>query len=841
MKDKAFVNTEFMGALWDGESLDKPGDSNAAAYFNGGEFMLFTNPSISAALDPNGEAPFGYAYEFWMKADKTDGFASILDNGLYQSDAELPAAGSLKLPIYAERVATVDEQGNKGWLVNVWLDEGASANLGDSGIGSRLSPLNLSFAAPAQSHTFAFPSTGGSTVQQSLDLPLYAFGDLLKYSTTAGVLTGLQANGESVLLHTQFIADANSPADDKTSEKSAELDLNLSVQQVKGWSLRKQLVNGVEKLVYTYGEDSNGTPATIEGSLNSDDWNHVYLSYSTDRLSGQKVAELWINGELAGMVDDTPIVDASGKLITAPKGFDLNLLPIAVGHGYEGQLDELVVHSKSLDDPGEELPARLLSRYVNPKSASEATFFSTGTPLGGIQQGDTNRLSQWTWGAPQTFTYSNYIPSTTPGYSRPAVVDLTTSGQLGALRGDGKEDLRLPLRIDQLPYGSEITGIHIVASNGQRYGIGEGLSRGLDGKPLTSSQPLSGLIAVAAEGRLVNTTGTALDLSIMTQELNLDLYLPGPASLLNTVQQVQVFYKNPDDLQLGTQSSLRFVDSTSDEAVPKTVTALPSRSGGSDDPNGMLAPNNPAGLKDVTGGSGVPHQAVAQSLKDINTGFGVTLATAADGYSLDPATGKESNASFAERIELSTLRDGTNTVQLAAISSSTYQPDASHRGVVWVVDLSTGTDARQAAAKLSALGSLATDAPSALDAAGLKGVEILGKPGQTLAESMLWADLDRDGKPELIIGNPSANAGAGEVVIISGAHLWTIAKNTGAARRIDLSKEKYSSNNADVRVLKGAAGSAFGFALSAANFVTASASDVDLAIGAPDDLSLIHI
>jgi hypothetical protein len=674
-----------------------------------------------------------------------------------------------------------------------------------------------------------------------LTLPLYAFGDLVKYTTKDGVLTSLQANGESVLLHTQFVADANSPGDEKTTQKSSELDLMLAVKQVKGWSLRKQLVDGVEKLVYTYGEDNDGA-ATIEGAIKSGDWNHVYVSYNTDRMSGQKVAELWINGELAGAVDDTPVVDAEGKVAVAPKGFDLNLVPVAVGYGYEGLLDELVVHSEPLGDPGDELPARLLSRYVNPKSASEATFFSRGTAKAGNQQGDANRLTDWVWDTPQTFTYSNYIPATTPGYYREGAVDLVSAGNFTELRGDGKEDLRLTLLLNALPYGAEITGIHVKTSDGALYGVGEGLSRGLDGTALAAGVQPSGLVGVVADGRLLNSKGSGetLELSVMTPELNLDLYLPAAKALQGQTHQVQVFYKSPDDLQQGTQSRLWGVDSKG-ALRPGVLTGLSSRSGSTGNGNGMLLPSNPAAL--VAGGVVVPHQAVASSLKEINTGFGVTLATAADGYSLDPVSGKESNASFAEQIVLTSLKDGSNVVSLAAIGSGTFKPDASHQGVIWVVDVTlSGADGRAAAATLSGLGSLAANAPSALDAAKLKGVEIVGKPGLELGESLVWADLDRDGKPELVIGNPAANDGAGEVVIIRGAHLWSKAQLSGAARRIDLSKEDYSKNGENVRVLKGAPGSRFGAALSAANFVevaTASDSKVDLAIGAPEDVATI--
>ncbi|MCP9807743.1 hypothetical protein KBY71_14625, partial [Cyanobium sp. T1B-Tous] len=842
LNDKAPVSTEFLGALWDGQSTDKPGDRNVAAYFGGGEFMLFNNPVVSTLMDPNSEAPFGYAYELWMRADQADGFASILDNGFYQRDAVLPGAGALKLPIYAERVATVDDEGNLGWLVNVWLDDSASASLPDVGIGSGLSPFNLSFAALEQSYNFLFTSSGGgAAVQQELELPTYAFGDLVKYSTKDGVLTSLQANGEPVLLHSTFVKDAASPGDEKTTEKSAELDLSVSVQQVKGWSLRKQLVDGVEKLIYTYGEDQAGV-STIEGALKGGDWNHVYVSYSTDRTTGQKLAELWINGELAGAVDDTAVVGADGAVLQAPTGFALNVIPIAVGYGYEGLLDELVVHSEPLGDPGDELRARLLSRYVNPKSASEATFYSQASPRAGTQQGDTNRLSDWVWGAPQTFSYSSYIPATTPGYYREGAVDLAAAGNLKELRGDGKEDLRLSMRLSELPYGAEITGIHVRTSDGALYGVGEGLSRGVDGKSLAAGTTLSGLVGVVAEGRLLNTKGSgdALSLSVMTQELNLDLYLPASTSLVGREQQVQVFYKNPDDLLQGTQSRLWGVSSTGALRQGRPI-ALPSRSGGAEEPNGMLLPSNPAAL--VVGGQTVPHQAVATSLKEINTGFGVTLATAADSYSLDPATGKESNTSFAERLAIASFQDAGQTLQLAAIASSTFdQPDSGNRGVIWVVDASLGgANARAAAAALSVLASLAADAPAALDQAKLKGVEILGKPGQNLANQLVWADLDRDGKPELVIGNPDAHDGAGEVVIIRGGHLLSKAQLTGAARRIDLTSSTYSINGADVLVLKGSPGAGFGSAVSAANFVVADAKSVDLAIGAPRESGTILV
>jgi hypothetical protein len=209
------------------------------------------------------------------------------------------------------------------------------------------------------------------------------------------------------------------------------------------------------------------------------------------------------------------------------------------------------------------------------------------------------------------------------------------------------------------------------------------------------------------------------------------------------------------------------------------------------------------------------------SLLDINTGFNTSLALTNENTLADPA-----NQQFAEAI--ATGRLGPDKSPFVAVANPSLDGIAgidNKRGVVWVLRYDIANPAT--VAKLQGLQSLVSAPEGKFDSAQLEGLVIVGRDGQQIGRSVLWADLDNDGNDELILASPSGNgdSNSGQVVVISGTHLKAVSTST---KRIDL--DLIDQDPAKVRVFAGTDGDEFGTALA---FGKVSVSGNALLIGAP--------
>jgi hypothetical protein len=432
------------------------------------------------------------------------------------------------------------------------------------------------------------------------------------------------------------------------------------------------------------------------------------------------VARLFIDGQLAAeQVEDPANV----------KGYDFNLLPYQLGYHLKGSLDELVISDQSLSNPTELLRGRLATRYVDPKSATQATYFSPGVY--------DSKANSWSWQPAGPFIRADYIPSTIPGAINPGPVDMASASGTGELRADGKADLHTSLTLRGIAVGSLVTGIRVrvTAADGSSkdYAIGDGLRYGLDGTSASNST-VTGLIGVVSSGAGLNSGsgGKSLNFAVMGDGVDLDLYLPTDSGNAGKQVQVAAMVRSPqnrveggDRFNIWTPAQKPVLDSGISTTIlsryysSKNVAASVQR------------PANP-------------------SLLDINTGFVASL-----GQTNEPTLADPVNQTYAEAMAAGQLGT-TPYLAIANPGLDGIAGNGKQRGVVWVVQNDVNPQAPSTAAKLQALQSLVGTPQSRFDAVGLNGVVIVGRDGMQLGSSLLWADLDADGSAELVISSPRA-------------------------------------------------------------------------------------
>lgn len=791
------------GALTPAErTAQQPGDPNAGLRFNGGGFGEVPNVFLSRLSGASNDQPSGYAADFWVKPEAAAAGAapaveSLLDNGLYNPTAVLPGAGQLKLPVRLRRTATtetVDGVERNGYRYSLVVAASTFANLGTDGLGAGLSPFSLSFAVPERSLSFTSASAGSKTI--SLDgTPL---GDLVQYRTKQGKLSSFTLGEDEVELNSFFEADNTSPGLGKQDNVFTydSQDLGIESRQIAGWSVRKRLSNGEQFVDFNFG-----TNATLSAALPSsgDGWNHIAVSYGEDSSLNTKVARLFLNGELAAESIEDPI---------NLKGYDFNLLPYQLGYQFKGSIDELVLNEQPITSFNDWTSGRLATRFVNPKSATQATFFTEA-------RYDV-KAQAWNWNPAQPFKKSDYIPSTIPGFFRSGPVDMAAAGSTGELRGDGKEDLRALLPLNGIAVGSLITGIR-ARINGEEYAVGDGLRFGMDGKDNT--QAVKGLIGVTASGAKLNAgaTGKELEFALMGSEADLNLFLPLDPSLANEEVEVVAFVRSPQNRAEGGDRfnlwPFRSPTAGAAAATPTFKATLESSS--------TAAVLSPYYTNLVVEGTVLRDE--PSSLLDVNTGFNTSLALTNENTLADPA-----NQRFAEAIAAGRLAN----IPFVAIANPDLDGIAgigNQRGVVWVLRYDIANN-KATAEKLQTLQSLVSGPEGKFDSAQLDGVVIVGRDGQQIGRSLLWADLNGDGNDELILASPTSRSANGEgnsgqVVVISGAHLKAVSTTT---KRIDLALIDQDSSK--VRVFAGTDGAEFGTALA---FGNVSVNGNALLIGAP--------
>jgi hypothetical protein len=782
------------------QTAEQPGDPNASLQFNAGGFAEVPNIFLDRISGASNEQPSGYSADFWIKPDPAaagaaDALESLLDNGLYNPNAVLPGTGELKLPVQLRRTATtetVDGVERNGYLYSLVVAASTFANLGIDGLGSELSPFNLSFAIPETSLVFTSATDGSKTISLT-GTPL---GDLVQYRTKQGKLNSFTLGEEEVEITSFFEADANSPGLQKQVNQITytSQDIGIESRQIAGWSVRKRLTNGQQFVDFNFG-----TNATLSAALPSsaDNWNHLAISYGEDLSIGAKVARLYVNGQIASEYIEDP------KNI---KGYDFNLLPYQLGYQFKGSIDELVLNDQPITGFNDVLSGRQATRFVNPKSATQATFFSEA-------RYDV-KAKDWSWNPSNTFSKSDYLPSTIPGFFRSGPVDMAAAGSSGELRGDGKEDLNAILKLSGIAVGSLITGIR-VRIKGDEYAVGDGLRFGMDGKPNTVA--VKGLMGVTASGAKLNAgeLGKELEFALMSSEADLNLYLPLDPSLVNSEVEMVAFVRSPQNRAEGGD---RF--NLWPFRNPLAVDNAPINTA-----RDILKSSSTAAVLSTFYANQVVEGAVLRpapsSLLDINTGFNTSLALTNENTLADPA-----NQQFAEAI--ATGRLGTDNIPYVAIANPSLDGIAgigNKRGVVWVLRYDIANPAT--VAKLQGIQSLVSAPEGEFDKDQLDGLVIVGRDGQQIGRSVLWADLDNDRNDELILASPSGNgdSNSGQVVVISGAYLKAVSMST---KRIDLAL--IDQNPTLVRVFAATEGDEFGTALA---FGKVSVNGNALLIGAP--------
>ena len=787
-------------------TAEQPGDPNASLQFNAGGFAEVPNIFLDRISGASNEQPSGYSADFWIKPDPAsagaaDAVESLLDNGLYNPNAVLPGTGELKLPVQLRRTATtetVDGVERNGYLYSLVVAASTFANLGIDGLGSGLSPFNLSFAIPETSLDFT-SATDGTDGSKTISLTGTPLGDLVQYRTKQGKLNSFTLGEEEVEITSFFEADANSPGLQKQVNQITytSQDIGIESRQIAGWSVRKRLTNGQQFVDFNFG-----TNATLSAALPSsaDSWNHLAISYGEDLSIGGKVARLYVNGQIASEYIEDP------KNI---KGYDFNLLPYQLGYQFKGSIDELVLNDQPITGFNDVLSGRQATRFVNPKSATQATFFSEA-------RYDV-KAKDWSWNPSNTFSKSDYLPSTIPGFFRSGPVDMAAAGSTGELRGDGKEDLSALLKLSGIAVGSLITGIRVrIKGKDDEYAVGDGLRFGMDGKPNTVA--VKGLMGVTASGAKLNAgeLGKELEFALMSNEADLNLYLPLDPSLVNSEVEMVAFVRSPQNrAEGGDRFNLwPFRNPLAGDNAPTTTAS------------GILKSSSTAAVLSPFYANQVVEGAVLRpapsSLLDINTGFNTSLALTNENTLADPA-----NQQFAEAI--ATGRLGPDNIPYVAIANPSLDGIAgigNKRGVVWVLPYDIANPAT--VANLQGIQSLVSAPELEFDKAQLEGLVIVGRDGQQIGRSVLWADLDIDGNDELILASPSGNgdSNSGQVVVISGAHLKQVSKS--GSKKIDLAL--IDQDPTLVRVFAGTEGDEFGTALA---FGKVSVNSNALLIGAP--------
>ena len=752
------------GVLWD--AAMGVGDPNQAMRFRGGEFLELANPLAVQALQEQ-ESPSGYGVELWIRP-QADGQGrlldgSILDAGLYNPAAVLPAAGSVTLAFEVVRQAATNEEGQRGWRYVLQLAADSQANLSGAR-SSGLSPYNLASLLQAQTLRASF---GG--VEQSFQLPELLLNGAVSYQTRNGALSSLFSGPAATPIWEEFRADAAVSAEQVRQGLSSDPvrtnPLPLRFEQIQGWSLRQQ--NG--ELVFSWGESASGAPLQLRSTaLRAGEWNHVQLGYGFidpyAEINGNadKRATLVINGQLVASTDDlgTPL-SLEGNTVVDYAGFDFNALPLQLGYGYRGDVDELAFFNAPLEDLERSSQARQAARFVDPRSASQATFFSSGRWDG----------TKWDWGDPEKYTYSAYLGASEPSVNRRAngqqVIDIAGAGLERGLRADGFPDAaRAVVLPREIPLGSRLSGIRI-ETDGQVFAVGEGLSWKLQGDRIVASDPsqVSGLVGVVA-----NNTPTNALLNDRADPALLDRPVLAPGS------QLRLFYASQEDYRRGIIPSLAadpnarvtyFYRDPQQQLegrnTPKVIQAAAGQADVIANPSERVLERGSAFFDNRLVAKAIVQRQAPTQLAEINSGFQVTLAA-------EPTARNR----YADQLEVGQL----NGRPYAAILNS--QADLEGGSSILLLDLSATTDADLQKLRTLDAGaaSVASDTRNALVAAGIQGLRISNADGRSIGSTLLWADLEGTGEQSLIIGNPEANGGNGEVWILSAAYLKEVSSGS---------------------------------------------------------------
>ncbi|MEB3277183.1 MAG: LamG-like jellyroll fold domain-containing protein [Cyanobacteriota bacterium] len=832
------IATDFNAAVSSADpTLNQPGDLDLALAFSRGAFAELPNVFIDRLAGLNGlgelgnnEQPSGYSADLWVRTSVADGPGSILDNGLYNPNATLPSPDQLQLPVRLKRLAgteIVNGVETNGYFYTLVVPAGSYASVDSEGLGSNLSPFNLRFAAGKRE--LSFSSSSSAIPSRTLSFEGADLADLVQYRTQNGKLSSFTLGDQDVILTSFFEPDSSSPG---TTKEAKEFiydagKIGIESKQIPGWSLRKSVDGDKQYVHFNYGHNSaTNQPATLSAPLPAGDWSHVAISYGEEQNLGSKLAQLFIDGELVAQAAEDP---------KALLGYDFNLLPYQLGYAFSGQLDELVLNDGPLTNPLDQLDARRITRYVDPRSAAKATFFSPGV--------FDPKTETWSWQPAGPFVRADYIPSTIPALVRGGPVDMAAANATSELRGDGQADLRASLTLRGMAIGSHITGIHArlvdkngkdVDSQGKPYGayaIGDGLRYGLDGKPSTVDP--QGLIGVLSSGTRLNSgaSGRELDFALMSPSTDLELFFPASSNGTGLTAELTVFQRSPLNRAQGGDSNFNLWRPSSYPQLTSSTTAA------------ILSPYYSSKLTVQAG----LQRTASLSLADLNTGFVASLAQTNEPTLADP-----SNQTYSEAIAAGTLRlittnassstPPTEALPVLAIANPNLDgigADGSKRGVIWVLRNDVKATGSTTAQQLQQLQRLVGQPNTALneDANGLQGLVIVGRDGQKLGSSILWADLDRDGNDELILASPGSISSSGipdsgSITVIRGSYLAELAASNGN-RILDLSTLSPELAGANVRVLTGADGSEFGTALAYGPVLDNNSNGNALLIGAP--------
>ncbi len=876
---------------------DQTGDLNPGLAFSGGEYALLPGRSTDELLDPNRDPATGFSAILYVKpdaaspssADAAPQIASILDSGLFNPDAVLPTAEQLSLPIQLRRVAAteavarLDDAGDprtddagtpltdtvNGYRYTVYLPANSFADIDDAGLGRGLSPFNLAFFSEATSVSFEKEASGNqAALSKTIELNNTLLDSVLSFSlNTDARLTSLSSGNDEAVLTTFFEADAASPGDPATNDDStddkttAELitfdskpDLAITTLQLPGWSLRQRIdENGDQFVDFNYGLTPSGDPLTLSAAITPEQWSQVAISYGPDASfdpveitttddNGEAItrsvlpsaARLWISGELQAQAIDNP---------QDPAVFPFLSTDHQLGYGFSGSLDELILNDNPLTSTARTFSDLELSRYVNPNSATEATFQSTGNF-------NTND-HQWAWAEAETFRKIDYIPSTIPSAINPGPVDAAAAGDSTTLRPDGKADFTSTIALNNLAPASRLRGLRINLSNGETFSLGAGrlFQRDASGDTVAIPEDKRGsVLALLADNALLNqgSSGTDLDYTVLNNTATLQLFVPVANAKdgdILTATSLDLYISSPSQQATGSDvmAVRQLISPTNTVAFTSSTTTHPSSILSSYYNRNRIEAN-------VT-------RTLPRSLMEIGNGFQALLANAVEPSLPDTAPSDDPNAqaplpqTYAESIahaRLSGLNNlGVNTthssLDLLAIANPSLHGiggNGTSRGVLWLLpvgDPNNSAKSDQIEQKLQQLDDFIAAPSAALNSVDLPGLIIEGRDLQSIGSSVLFADLTGDGTPELIIGasqaqNSDGSNIHGELILIEGRHLATSLLNKQSLNLSDLNKPDSPLHN-HVRVIQGASSSELGAAL-AFGAIGAGGTNA-LAIGAP--------
>ncbi|MBJ7899284.1 MAG: hypothetical protein GC158_05010, partial [Cyanobacteria bacterium RI_101] len=519
---------------------------------------------------------------------------------------------------------------------------------------------------------------------------------------------------------------------------------------------------------------ANSQASSITGStsIETDAWYYVVATYNIPYQSQSGALNLYINGELAGSLDEVTFTDAPTT----------GTLTLAGGTGAV-YLDEVALYSTPLtynpnsvpDNPtqitasqalelfgaGNQIGDRYSAQYVDPVPPGPQTYHS-------IWNSATS-----TWQSPDKINPTPLLTPTALADANPVAWDIVanaTASANGNINPNGVTDIYLPLSLPN-QQAQTLTSVVVTATlNGQTvsWAIGAGVN--------SSTQQLG----IVQGNQLLNSlnpdgTGFSYPLNTLNPQLNL--------------------FVDPGTNNLSDYSNFLVFINTDPNTDPDTgISVTPS----------STDPTNGAGTQVL--GIATVTETEDSSLTLIDSGFIIPTDNTAIGAVLASAF------------------DSSGNLVYTAVGNRGYTNSS---GV-----LVEGGTVQILFAGGAVLSDNETNPLTTTDLSGnpngvlITGITDGGTANNSAPMSLATGDVDGDGVPDLVIGDGNANGGNGAIYVIYGSYLNA---NPGATLDVGDLTATPSSMGFVVNGLEG--GGLAGFAVAVGNFD--GDSYADLIFGAP--------